>query len=94
MHLDDDRLLMGFFMNRRDANDEYVAGVAVELSDESFNQCCDGMYSHLVQEVGKNDRWTFFMSVIYSVVKSIEENYPAIIKAMEPADRPIFKNKI
>lgn len=93
MYLDEEKLLMAFFMDKRDINDEYIAGVAVQLTDESFNACCDGLYSHLVNEVGKNDRWTFFMSVIYSVVRSIEENYPHIIQAMEPADRPIFKNK-
>jgi hypothetical protein len=93
MIIDNEILLLGIFFNKMDENGEYVAGVGVELSDESFSMCCDAMYSHLVQEVGHDDRWTFLLSVMYSVLESIRETHPQLISAMEVVNRPIFKHK-
>lgn len=83
MIIDDEKLLLGFFMNKeKNASGEYITGIGAKINRENFNQACDQLFTHITQQVGKNDKWTFLFSVMYSVVDSITHDRPDIIKDM------------
>lgn len=87
MNIDDENLLLGFFVeSKRRLDGSYYAGIGIPdlYSTESFRLACNSVFTHVTTNVPADDKWTYFFSVIYSVVKSIEEFNPEIILGMKP----------
>lgn len=81
MNIDDSKLLFGFFMNkdRNPLTNEFEAGIGVKINKENFDKSCDMLYTMVHDMVGKDDKWSFFFSMMVSVVNSIKEKRPDIM---------------
>lgn len=79
MIIDDKKLLLGFFLNKeKDEDGEFKAGIGVKVNKENFDLACDHLFTHITQQIGKDEKWTFLFSVMYSVIDSIKTDRPDI----------------
>lgn len=86
MNIDETKVLLAFYINKvREDNGDYEGAAIASISPEDFKLACDGLYTFILGEIAKGKHiWIFLFSVMYSVVKSIEEFEPEIIADMFP----------